>query len=75
MLFVVEQDGVGMVLKPFFKILDDRRQYSSSHSYQYSTLEIMMRAEAKKGPLENIFSSDGRTGGVARNLCKNRFLK
>lgn len=65
----------GIVLMACFKVIDDRRQYSLSHMFQYSFLEMIVRAKMEKGP-KKIFTSR-RKGEVrlVQNVLKIVFSR
>lgn len=57
-LFALEQDGVGIVRNPAFKVIGDSGQYSQLFSSYYSMLEMIVLVQKEKEP-QKICSSQG----------------
>lgn len=59
---------------PPFNLIGDGRQFSPSHSSQYSVLEMIVGADKEKEPWKYIFLSEEKRGRFASKFCENRIL-
>lgn len=66
--FAVETDGAGIESGPLIKVSGDGTQYSLSYSFQYSLLEMIVRAEEGKEQRSDMFSSKKRRGVIVSKL-------